>query len=218
MAQETVTVRRLSSGTVESSRDWAAVYELCCRTGNNGQPVAAERWDFFGRLWVEPYKTIFPQWTYVAETKNVIVGYLTGCPDTNGFTRVKLSKFSVPLLADVIRGRYAGNRDVWRFAKQILRLEKTPERIFPRALVVKLWQNYPAHLHMNVEADWRGSGIGTKLAEQFFTDLGAAGIPGVHLYCGAAPLKFYEKQGFKNLAEVVFRGVPVYALGQRFHD
>ena len=218
MAQETVTVRRLSSGTVELSRDWAAVYELCCRTGNNGEPVAADRWDFFGRLWVEPYKIIVPQWTYVAETKNLVVGYLTGCPDTNGFTRTKLWKFSMPLLADVVRGHYPGNRDAWRFAKQLLSLEKTPERVFPRRLVVELRHNYPAHLHMNVEADWRASGIGTKLAEQFFADLHAAGVPGVHLYCGVPPLKFYEKQGFKNLSQVLFRGAPVYALGRRFRD
>ena len=218
MAQETVTVRRLSSGSVEPSRDWAAVYELCCRTGNNGQPVAAQRWDFFGRLWVEPYKIIFPQWTYVAETKNVIVGYLTGCPDTNAFTRVKRWKFSLRLLVDIIRGCYPDNRDAWRFARQMLRLEQTPERIFPRGLVANLRQNYPAHLHMNVEADWRGSGIGAQLAEEFFADLRAAGIAGVHLYCGAAPLNFYEKQGFKFLAKIVFRGAPVYALGRRFHD
>jgi hypothetical protein len=40
----------------------------------------------------------------------------------------------------------------------------------------------------------------------------------VHLYCGADPLEFYQRQGFKDLAKIVFHGVPVYALGLRLQD
>ena len=215
MDPETVTVRRLSSKIIEPSKDWNAIYELCCRTGNNGQPIAGERWDFFGRLWVEPYKSFFPQWTYVAEAKQIIVGYLTGCPDTSAFTKVKFWKFSLQLLVDVFRGRYRRNRDARRFVRHFFGLEKIPERVFPRGLARKLQRDYPAHLHMNVDAAWRRSGVGTRLVEAFFSDLRSAHIPGVHLYCGADPLEFYQRQGFKDLAKIVFHGVPVYALGLR---
>jgi hypothetical protein len=218
MDRETVTVRRLSFKIIEPSKDWNAIYELCCRTGNNGQPIAAERWDFFGRLWVEPYKSFCPQWTYVAEAKQIIVGYLTGCPDTRAFTKAKFWKFSVPLLVDVFRGRYRRNRDARRFVRQIFGLEKIPERVFPRGLARRLRHDYPAHLHMNVEAGWRSSGIGAKLVRQFSADLRGVGISGVHLYCGTGPLEFYRRQGFTALAKVVFRGVPVYALVLRLQD
>jgi hypothetical protein len=93
-----VTVSRLSTRKGKEARDWDAVYDLCCRTGNNGQPVAPERWGFFGRIWVGPCEKIFSQWTYAAEAENVVVGYLTGCPDSRGFTKAKLWRFALPLL------------------------------------------------------------------------------------------------------------------------
>lgn len=215
MVGETITVRRLSSQIREEAEQWTAVYDLCCRTGNGGDPIARERWNLFGRLWVEPYKKISPQWTYVAETQSRIVGYLTGCPDTRTFAKAKLWNFSLPLLIDIFRGRYRGNRDARRFARQRLRLEKEPERAFPRRISRKIRQDYPAHLHMNVEAGWRGSGVGSGLAEQFFADLRGAYIPGVHLYCGAGPLEFYRRQGFIELARITFHDAPVYVLGLR---
>ena len=218
MNQETITVRQLSSKTGKNAGDWHAVYDLCCRTGNDGAPIADERWDFFGRLWIEPYQKIFPQWTYVAEAKSTIVGYLTGCPDTGALAQAKLWRFSLPLLTDILRGRYSGNRDAHRFARQLFRFEKRPEQTFPRRLHRMLQRDYPAHLHMNVEAGWRGSGIGTKLVERFFSDLRHAGIPGVHLYCGADPLEFYLHCEFDQLAKVIFYGRPVYALGYRFQN
>ena len=218
MNPDTVTVRRLSAWITEQFKEWHAIHQLCCLSGNNGAPIARERWDLFGRLWVEPYETIFPQWTYVAEAQSRIVGYLTGCPDTRAFAKAKLWRFSMPLLMDIFRGRYRGNRDAHRFARQRLRFEKEPERGFPRELSRKLRQDYPAHLHMNVEGGWRGSGVGAKLTERFFSDLRSAGVSGVHLYCGADPLEFYRHRGFDELAKAVFHGAPIYALGLRLQD
>ena len=209
-----ITVKRLSSRKGKEARDWDAVYDLCCRTGNNGQPVSPKRWDFFGRLWVGPYEKIFPRWTYVAEAGKVVVGYLTGCPDSHGFAKAKLWRFELPLLVDICRGRYSGNGDARRFIKQFFGLEGKAERIFPRALRRTLQRDYPAHLHMNIEANWRGSGVGTKLIEHFFADLHNAGIAGVHLYCGADPLEFYLRRGFTELGRSQFRGAPVYVLGR----
>lgn len=216
MRQETITVRRLSADPGREARDWNAIYALCCSTGNDGAPIADERQNFFGRLWIEPYQKIIPQWTYVAETKNTLAGYLTGCPDTAALAQAKFWRFSLPLLTDIIRGRYPGNRDAQRFVRQFFRLEKRPEHIFLRKLHRMLQIDYPAHLHMNVEGGWRGSGVGTQLVEKFFSDLRHSGIPGVHLYCGANPLRFYLHCEFNQLAQVLFHGRPVYVLGCRF--
>ena len=68
--------------------------------------------------------------------------------------------------------------------------------------------------HMNVEASWRGTGVGIKLLEHFFADLRSDGIAGVHLYCGPDPLEFYLRRGFMELGRIQFRGAPVYALGR----
>jgi GNAT superfamily N-acetyltransferase len=218
MNRGSVTVRRLSGDPQKHATDWNAVFELCCLTGNDGAPIARERWDLFGRLWVEPYRKILPQWLYVAEAQRGIVGYLTGCPNTGAFGKAKFWRFSLPLLVDIFLGRYRGNREARRFVRQVFRLEKQSERAFSRALRHELQRDYPAHLHMNVDAAWQRSGVGTRLVEAFFSDLRNAHIPGVHLYCDAAPLEFYQRQGFKDLAKIVFHGVPVYALGLRLQD
>ena len=38
----------------------------------------------------------------------VVVGYLTGCPNSHRFAKAKLGRFSLPLLVDICRGRYPG--------------------------------------------------------------------------------------------------------------
>jgi GNAT superfamily N-acetyltransferase len=215
MDREIITVRRLSPTTGEQDKDWRAVYDLCCRTGNNGAPIAADRWTFFGRYWVGPYQKLIPGWTYLAENDDKAVGYLTGCPDTRAFAKLKFYRFSLPLLLDVFRRRYSVDPDVGRFIRQFFGLERGPEQRFPARVRRKLNREYPAHLHVNVDARWRNLGVGTKLLEQFISDLRSAGIPGVHLYCGAEPLKFYVHCGFNKLAKVIFRGASVYALGLR---
>jgi hypothetical protein len=64
----------------------------------------------------------FSQWTYAAEAENVVVGYLTGCPDSRGFTKAKLWRFALPLLVDICRGHYFENRDVQQHYNQGIRL------------------------------------------------------------------------------------------------
>jgi GNAT superfamily N-acetyltransferase len=212
MLHEPFTVKRLSSNL---EAEWRAVHEICCRTGNNGQPISAERWPFFPRLWVEPYQKIFPQWTYAAQAGGLVIGYLTGCPDSRAFARSWLWRFALPLLIDVIRGRYSWNPDARTFVRQFFGLEMQPDGIFPREFRRMLYRDYPAHLHMNVEAAWRRRGVGAKLIEAFIGDLRGAVIPGVHLYCGADPVPFYLRQGFKELGKVFFREIAVFALGRR---
>jgi len=99
-----VTARRLSASHGADRASWAAVREICCRTGNNGEPIAPERWELFSQIWIEPYEKILPEWTYVAESGVSIVGYLTGCPDSQVFYRMKLWRVTLPLLMAVAAG------------------------------------------------------------------------------------------------------------------
>jgi GNAT superfamily N-acetyltransferase len=212
-----ITVKRLS-GREADAAEWRAVYELCCRTGDNGQPIASDRWPIFAKLWVEPYEKIFPHWTYVAQVRGIVIGYLTGCPDSRAFNKARFWRSALPLFIDVVRGRYPGSRDGRRFVKQFFGLEKAAEQAFPRELRRMLQRDYPAHLHMNVDAAWRGSGVGRKLVEAFFSDLRNAGVLGVHLYCGGDPLEFYLHRGFKELGRVSFHGMVVYVLGRGWQN
>lgn len=76
-----------------------------------------------------------------------------------------------------------------------------------------LTARYPAHLHINLAARNRGSGIGSALVSRFCNEAGRAGAPGVHVVTsrGARNVRFYERNGFheagvmgEGAKEVVF--------------
>jgi len=213
MAKDSFTIRRLASNAALEADLWHAIRTLCCLTGNNGQPVSMARRDFFPRMWIDPYTKFHPNWTYVAEVKSAVVAYLTGCPDTARFSRNKLFYCTLPLLMETFLPRYRMNPDSRRFFRQALGLEKNAEECFTRDIQLEVKRKYPAHLHINVDADFRGQGVGRRLIETYTCDLRANGIPGVHLYCGPDPVAFYLRVGFQRLGSAAFRGTQVYALG-----
>ena len=212
MAKDSFTIHRLASNPAAQADLWRAVRALCCRTGNNGGPVSTERWGFFPRMWIDPYERLIPEWTYVAQVKGAVVAYLTGCPDTGRFSRNKILYCTLPLLMETFR-RYRRDPDAQRFVRRALGFEKNVEQCFSRDIRNQVSQNYPAHLHMNVDAAFRGRGVGRRLIETYTGDLRASGITGVHLYCGPDPVAFYLREGFQRLGSVAFRGTPVHALG-----
>lgn len=217
MGDAPLKIRRLTIDSSSQATEWRAICDLCCGTGDDGREIDQSRWDFFARLWVKPYEIICPQWSYVATARNVLVGYLTGCPDSRAFARTKYWRASWPLLVDIARGRYSyfTNQDARAFVRRFCHVERWPEQEFPRGLQASIQREYPAHLHMNISAADRRSGTGTRLIDRYLADLRAAGAAGVHLHCGAGPLEFYRRQGFTELGSICFHGAQVYALGRR---
>ncbi len=210
-----VTARRLSASHDADRASWTAVRELCCRTGNNGDPIAPERWGLFSRIWIEPYEKIVPEWTYVAENGQSIVGYLTGCPDSRKFYRMKLWRATLPLLMAIACGQYRRISGAREFVKQAVGLRRSPERCFSPALRRTIARVYPGHLHINIEVGYRHRGIGRRLIESYFADLRRRGASGVHLFCGADPVEFYRRLGFQTLESTELNGLVTFALGAR---
>jgi GNAT superfamily N-acetyltransferase len=196
--------------------NWDAVRSLCCRTGNGGDPIDRARWPLFAELWIGPYQRLVPEWTYVAEADGHVVGYLTGCPDTEAFRRARGLRVTLPLLLAIAFQRYPWNADARRVVSLALRLTRGVESRLAATRSSQDTRTYPAHLHMNVEAPYRRRGIGAALIERYTSDLGAAGVPGVHLFCGEAPRRFYARHGFTDLAaSEASPGRWVYLLGRR---
>jgi GNAT superfamily N-acetyltransferase len=210
-----VTVRRLGADPATEPGSWAAVRDLCCRTGDNGTPIARERWELFSRIWIEPYQELLPQWTYVAEIGADIVGYLTGCPDSKKFYRMRQWRVTLPVLIAILFGRYRNSPAAGLYIRRALGLVKNPEQYFSGQLALTLARDYPAHLHINVDADHRRSGVGWLLIESYFADLRRNNIAGVHLFCGTEPVAFYRRLGFQVLESVEFGGTAIFALGRR---
>ena len=210
---EKIFIKKIAAEPDADEAAWLAVRQLCCRTGNDGEPIPAERWELFGKIWIAPYQLLMPEWSYVACADRRVVGYLTGCPDSSSFSRRRLVRCTMPLLGQIAIGRFRADAYGRRFLRQALGLERTIERCFPRPLRRQLRERFPAHLHMNVDADHQRGGIGKGLIEQFADDLRQRQIAGVHLFCGGAPVPFYRRMGFRELAVVPLRGHSVYALG-----
>jgi GNAT superfamily N-acetyltransferase len=196
--------------------DWQAIRTLCCQTGNGGNPIDSARWPLFGDLWIGPYERLMPEWTYVAETDGRIVGYLTGCPDTAAFRRARRFRVTLPLLIGIAFGRYGWTSDARRTVRLALRLGRGVESRLAPTLPAGFGHTFPAHLHMNVDAGHRRRGIGAVLIERYARNLGQAGVPGVHLFCGAEPRPFYARNGFTDVAALELGpGRSVHVMGRR---
>lgn len=70
-----------------------------------------------------------------------------------------------------------------------------------------LYSEYPAHLHINLTADSRGHGLGSRLIHALEERLNARGVRGLHLVTseGARNVTFYRKNRFH--VEIA-RGLP----------
>lgn len=80
------------------------------------------------------------------------------------------------------------------------------------------WDGYPAHLHVNVDENARGRGIGGELVGAFLTRCRTVGILGAHVISakGARNLSFYERCGFCGVATAEVAGRDLIFLGQSF--
>jgi ribosomal protein S18 acetylase RimI-like enzyme len=76
---------------------------------------------------------------------------------------------------------------------------------------------YPAHLHVNVAAERRGSQIGSALVSVFVASLAARGVAAVHVVtaAGARNIGFYERNGFNLVESAVVGGKAVVLLGRQ---
>jgi len=196
---------------------WTEVHAICCETANAGAPRGdPARWPFFGELWVGPYERRWPSWTWVGVGESQdLLGYITLCPNTQDHELWMTWVFRPQLALKILLGRYAKTLDTQKFLKRWLGLEKSPEHLFPREILQKVHTQYPAHLHTNLRARARGTGLGKALWEAGASQLRTHQIPGIHLFCGDAPVGFYRKCGFEILHTVEWRpGVKVHLMVQ----
>jgi GNAT superfamily N-acetyltransferase len=186
---------------------WSRLREICCATALSGSPLPDRgRWSFFGELWVGPYQCYLPDWTYVnVDQQGRVQGYITLCPDSRRLERKLNFLFRPGLALALAFKRYPMTTDARNFLKRWLGLQPSPESRFPREVWGRVHREFPAHLHMNLESGARGTGAGRALCESALERLRQAGVPGIHLLCGDAPVGFYSKNGFEILHAVEWK-------------
>ena len=80
-----------------------------------------------------------------------------------------------------------------------------------------LYERYPAHLHINLTADARGTGLGGELLQAFERHLSALQVKGVHLITAATArnVSFYLKNHYTHRVERLWDGRPLLLLGKQ---
>jgi len=79
------------------------------------------------------------------------------------------------------------------------------------------YKDYPAHLHINVSAAHRSSGVGAELIMAFENACREQGVGGIHLVtaAGARNVSFYERNGFAEIAQAQIKNRTLLLMGKR---
>ena len=175
--------------------DFAAVYEVCLKTGDAGQDATHLHRDpeALGHLYVGPYVTLEPELAFVLEDAKGVCGYVLGAFDTAAFRERFVREWLPPL-----QRRYPdpkGNADGWSRDERLYHVMHHPPRELPEALAP-----YPAHLHIDLLPRAQGRGQGTRMMHTLLDALRRCGSSGVHLGLAATnerAFRFYRKLGFE---------------------
>ena len=135
-------------------------------------------------------------YVWVACMGDQVVGYLTGCVDTAAQRKRYLIRTIAPLVGRVFQGKYKLGSKTWRFVRSMLGGVIRYE--YPHVN----YDEYPAHLHINVDVRSRGQGLGQKLMDAYLNQIRGLSVPGVTLdttNLNEAACRLYEKQGFQLL-------------------
>ncbi len=189
--------------------DREAIRRICFETGYMGEPIDwlwRDR-ESFADLITRYYTDREPESILVGTQDGRVVGYLTGCVDSecsrgaavreirrlirNGALRKPgLASFLGRVLIDIVRDRGA------------------PEE----ALFGARW---PAHLHIDFLPEGRGKGLGRRILNQWFERLRSLGTPGVHLGTFA---ENHPAIGFFEACGLARHGAPRRAPGFRTRE
>jgi ribosomal protein S18 acetylase RimI-like enzyme len=178
--------------------DRQALHRIAADTALFGEPV--ERFLSDRRLFLDAfyvyYTDLEPAHSWVACVEGKVVGFVVGAIDTVRQQRRWRRQVLPRVVWRALRGRYHLGRSTWRYTARVAHAALRGEFAQPNLVA------YPAHLHINVDRQWRGRGIGRGLISAYLGQLRRLGVPGVHL--GTTDLnrvacRLYEKTGFQLL-------------------
>lgn len=175
--------------------DRISVFRIAADTAFFGGPIEAYLEDrrLFLDAFYRYYTDFEPGSAWVAVAGEEVVGFLTGCLDTNRQQAVLRNKLAPDLLWGVLNRRYRLGKMGWRYVRRLALGMIRDE--FPHVDL----REYPAHLHINVDRSWRGLGLGKSLMAAYLRQLRQSGVPGVHLFTSSqntTACLLYQRLGF----------------------
>ncbi len=177
--------------------DRGAIQRLCCDTGYLGKPVDAlfQDRELFADLFTKAYLDHEPEWALVAEADGRPIGYLLGAVSRHFELVLMRSGFvtAARMLVRLVAGRYSAHRQSRRFVRWLLTAGYREQPKHPPGA---------AHLHCDIEREFRGRGIMKRLWDVYEERLRLAGIGRCYgsffSYAGRRPELVYARYGFSE--------------------
>ena len=180
------------------SDDRQVVLEIAADTAFFGDPVETflEDRNLFCDFFYRYYTDYEPEHGWVASSGSSVVGFLLGSIDTKKQRRGMLLHILPSSFWNILNGKYRIGSKSLRYTSKWIATILQRENTNPDLSV------YPAHLHVNVAAAWRGRGLGRNLIEVYLSQLRNSGVRGVHLNTtdrNTVACALYERMGFQLL-------------------
>lgn len=157
--------------------DREALFRIAADTAFFGEPVEVFMDD--RRVFLDAFYAYYPDYEpehcWVACVDAVVVGFLTGCVNTERQREITAKVLEPAALRKVIKGEYRIGRKTWGYLLRYFLGRLRDEE--PQVDV----HRYPAHFHINLDRNCRGAGIGRRLILNYIDELKSIGVPGVHL-------------------------------------
>ena len=159
-------------------KDREAIRTICKETGQKGNHT----WVFFEdeeivpMLYADYYMDYEPESCIVAEVAERIVGYMVASKDTRHYNRIMLTRIYPRVCA----------RSLWRLFTLKYRKKQTYQTLW--WIITRSWREmfhppfdqFPGHVHFNVDSAYRGQGIGKRLSSITRRHLIDMGVRGSH--------------------------------------
>jgi ribosomal protein S18 acetylase RimI-like enzyme len=165
LPQENIRIRAYTTSDKE------AIRRLCCETGYFGKPVDTlfKDRELFADLFTKVYLDHESEWGLIAEANGKVIGYLLGSVAPNFDSLQIRSGFrtTMKMLLRLATGHYSTHPRSRRFIRWLLFSGFWEQPKHPRDA---------AHLHFDLDENYRGRGVGRRLWEEYERRLKAAGI------------------------------------------
>ena len=190
------------------SGDRDAVYDICLKTGDSGKDAAHQFTDplALGHIYAGPYMEYEPQSVFILNNGKNLSGYIMGTMDSKAFYDWMYNEWF-----QLLRNTYtqpSGDPSRWS------RTEKTIN-IFFTEMNKKLFEEFPAHLHIDLLPIAQGKGQGKLMMDHYISHLVNNDIKGVHLELSITnklAFNFYKRYGMSELErddDSIFMGLHI---------
>ncbi len=181
--------------------DRPGAYYVCLKTGDfgkDGEPFYREDPDALGRIFVGPYLAYELELSLILEDAEGICGYALGAFDSRAFYARYEAEWRTDLCARFPEPQ--GDPAQWTRAQTVYSWYHHPDYTTPEP-----YEDYPAHLHIDLLPRAQGRGFGRRMLEQVMDTLCQRGCPGTHLgvsMMNTTAYGFYQRLGFRDLLRV----------------